>query len=63
MPYAGGGLALSGGIGPAATAAPANGQQADTQPRQDEDQVAFFVGGTWTTPFISPINRLPAAGN
>lgn len=63
VPYAGGGLALSGGIGPAATAAPANGQQADTQPRQDEDQVAFFVGGTWTTPFISPINRLPAAGN
>lgn len=51
MPYAGHGLALSGGvIQPNPTAAPANGQ-APTTP----DQVSFFVGGTWSTPFISPI--------
>jgi AsmA protein len=51
MPYAGHGLALSGGvIQPNPTATPANGQ-APTTP----NQVSFFVGGTWSTPFISPI--------
>ncbi|WP_192248187.1 AsmA family protein [Mesorhizobium caraganae] len=49
--YGGRGLALSGGItqvDPAA--APANGQQVP-------NQSSFFVGGTWSTPFISPISR------
>jgi AsmA protein len=51
MPYVGHGLALSGGvIQPNPTATPANGQ-APTTP----NQVSFFVGGTWSTPFISPI--------
>lgn len=51
MPYAGHGLALSGGvIQPNPTAAPANGQAPITP-----SQVSFFVGGTWSAPFISPI--------
>ncbi|MFA6155082.1 AsmA-like C-terminal region-containing protein [Mesorhizobium sp.] len=49
--YAGRGLALSGGVIQAdQTAAPANGQQGP-------NQSSFFVGGTWSTPFISPISR------
>ncbi len=49
--YGGRGLALSGGVtqtDPAA--APTNGQQGP-------NQSSFFVGGTWSTPFISPVNR------
>ncbi len=49
--YGGRGLALSGGITQAdPAAAPANGQQGP-------NQSSFFVGGTWSTPFISPISR------
>lgn len=56
LPYAGRGLALTGGIvQPNQTAVPADGQAAITP-----DQTSFFVGGTWSTPFISPI-RAPAA--
>ncbi len=63
VPYAGGGLALSGGVGPTDTKAPADTQQtASTPPADTGNQVSFFVGGTWNTPFISPIK--PAhAGN
>ena len=51
VPFAGRGLALSGGVvQPNQTAAPVNGQAA-TIP----SQASFFVGGTWSTPFISPI--------
>jgi AsmA protein len=51
VPFAGHGLALTGGVvQPNQTAAPTNGQSATTP-----DQVSFFVGGTWSTPFISPI--------
>ena len=51
VPYAGRGLALSGGVvQPNQTAAPADGQAATTP-----TQASFFVGGTWSTPFISPI--------
>ncbi|RVC39921.1 AsmA family protein, partial [Mesorhizobium sp. M4A.F.Ca.ET.090.04.2.1] len=50
--YAGRGLALSGGIvQPDPPAAQANGQPAPPK------QSTFFVGGTWSTPFISPISR------
>lgn len=60
VPYAGGGLALSGGIVPTAPAAATAPQQtASTPPPQDSgNQVSFFVGGTWATPFISPISRI-----
>ncbi|MER9233918.1 AsmA family protein [Mesorhizobium sp. M0622] len=48
--YAGRGLALSGGIvQPSQAATQTNGQA----PKQS----SFFVGGTWSTPFISPISR------
>jgi AsmA protein len=50
--YGGRGLALSGGVTQADPAvAPANGQQGPN------NQSSFFVGGTWSTPFISPISR------
>ncbi|TIR71558.1 MAG: AsmA family protein, partial [Mesorhizobium sp.] len=62
--YTGRGLALSGGIIP-------NGQPAQQQPAQQPPtagqtavqapqppkQSLFFVGGNWSTPFISPISR------
>ena len=49
--YAGRGLALSGGvIQPDQAAAQKTGQQGP-------NQSSFFVGGTWATPFISPISR------
>ncbi|HEY4193357.1 MAG TPA: AsmA family protein [Mesorhizobium sp.] len=51
VPYAGRGLALSGGIIQPNQTAPADNGQAPTTP----SQASFFVGGTWTTPFISPI--------
>ncbi len=48
--YAGRGLALSGGIiQPGQAATQTNGQ--------GPNQSSFFVGGTWSTPFISPISR------
>ncbi|MER8510851.1 AsmA family protein [Mesorhizobium sp. M0894] len=48
--YAGRGLALSGGIvQPSQAATQTNGQA--------PQQSSFFVGGTWSTPFISPISR------
>ena len=49
--YAGRGLALSGGV--------IQPEQAATQPKtqQGPNQSSFFVGGTWSTPFISPISR------
>ena len=68
VPYAGGGLALSGGISqpgtvPAATQQPADGAQpADAPAATPANQVSFFVGGSWTTPFVSPING-SSAGN
>jgi len=48
IPYAGGGLALSGGLLPLEEAA---------EPAENNAQppVRFFVGGTWNAPFISPI--------
>jgi AsmA protein len=61
VPYAGGGLALSGGIAPTG-AAPADAQQTASTPQDSGNQVSFFVGGTWATPFISPISQ-PRAGN
>lgn len=50
VPYTGRGLALSGGIVQPNQTAPADGQSATTP-----QQASFFVGGTWSTPFISPI--------
>lgn len=48
--YAGRGLALSGGIvRPSQAATQTNGQ--------GPNQSSFFVGGTWSTPFISPVSR------
>jgi AsmA protein len=48
--YAGRGLALSGGIIQA-------DQPATQTNNQGPNQSSFFVGGTWSTPFISPISR------
>ena len=48
--YVGRGLALSGGV--------VQPDQAATQTNvQGPNQSSFFVGGTWSTPFISPISR------
>ncbi len=57
--YTGRGLALSGGIVPTGQppAQPqANGQTANPPP-QAPNQSLFFVGGNWSSPFISPISR------
>ncbi|MEO5759059.1 MAG: AsmA family protein [Mesorhizobium sp.] len=48
--YAGRGLALSGGI-------IQSDQTAAQTNTQGPNQSSFFVGGTWSTPFISPISR------
>lgn len=57
MPYAGRGLALSGGIADTtAPAAPATGETAVAAPANPPQ---FFVGGSWSRPFISPVT--PAA--
>jgi len=62
IPYAGQGLALSGGIAQNGQPAPqAEPGQADA-PAAQSTQMSFFVGGTWTTPFISPISRVPPGG-
>ncbi|RWE33022.1 AsmA family protein [Mesorhizobium sp.] len=58
--YVGRGLALSGGIVP--TGQPAQPQpqanaQAAKPPPPAPNQSLFFVGGNWSTPFISPISR------
>ncbi|KUM27326.1 membrane assembly protein AsmA [Mesorhizobium loti] len=62
--YAGRGLALSGGIIPTGQPAqqqpaqqPAAGGQAAVQAPPPPNQSLFFVGGNWSTPFISPISR------
>jgi len=55
--YAGRGLALSGGVvpnGQPAQQPQANGQAATPAPPA-QNQSLFFVGGNWSTPFISPI--------
>jgi AsmA protein len=45
VPYVGGGLALSGAVvGPSA-----GGSDATTA------EASFFVGGSWSAPFVSPI--------
>lgn len=44
IPIAGRGIALSGSIGPAEPAAEA----------QDEPKETFFIGGSWSAPFIAP---------
>ncbi len=64
VPYAGRGLALTGGV--------VQAQQPGAQPQQAQPGgqqpppaapapplASFFVGGTWSTPFISPIGRRP----
>ncbi|MCG7506766.1 AsmA family protein [Mesorhizobium retamae] len=89
VPYAGRGLALSGGIvqptqpaqpAPGAQPAPAepgtapDGQATSSQttaatpppptpapPSNAGNEATFFVGGTWTTPFVSPIARSKTA--
>lgn len=89
VPYAGRGLALSGGIVqptqpaqpvPGAQPAPAkpstapDGQATSSQttaatpppptpapPSNAGNEATFFVGGTWTTPFVSPIARSKTA--
>jgi AsmA protein len=49
------GLALNGGVGPLLTPAEENPAPAPTPP---VGEAAFFVGGSWNAPFISPL-RLP----
>lgn len=89
VPYAGRGLALSGGIvqptqpaqpAPGAQPAPVepgtalDGQATSSQttaatpppptpapPSNAGNEATFFVGGTWTTPFVSPIARSKTA--
>ncbi|MFC5386629.1 AsmA family protein [Aquamicrobium segne] len=51
MPYAGRGLALTGGI---ANQQPENSDGTEASP--PASQAEFFVGGSWTAPFISPIS-------
>ncbi|TIO63630.1 MAG: AsmA family protein, partial [Mesorhizobium sp.] len=62
--YTGRGLALSGGIIPNGQPAqqqpaqqPATAGQTAVQAPQPSKQSLFFVGGNWSTPFISPISR------
>lgn len=72
VPYAGHGLALSGGIAATDQAQPAQpptqpangGTTAAPSPVQPAQpaQLSFFVGGTWNTPFISPISRAVPGG-
>lgn len=45
LPYPGRGLALSGAVSP----------QAPKTPALDGEDALFFVGGSWSAPFISPI--------
>jgi AsmA protein len=52
VPYVGRGLALSGGLLDADQAANLNGAQ---------PPIAFFVGGSWSAPFISPVVAQPPA--
>jgi AsmA protein len=60
VPYAGGGLALSGAVTATDAKATANAPQPGEAQQDAGNQASFFVGGTWTTPFISPINRARA---
>ena len=73
VPYAGRGLALTGGVAQADQPAPQANGQAGAQPQAEAPAAgqqpqpaapvpllaSFFVGGTWNTPFISPISRRP----
>ncbi|MGP2491384.1 AsmA family protein [Mesorhizobium sp. PUT5] len=73
VPYAGRGLALTGGVTqtdePPKPASGQAGAQAQAQPGNQEPSpppapspplASFFVGGSWTTPFISPISPRPS---
>jgi AsmA protein len=53
VPYASRGLALSGGV--IQQAQLASDQNASKQIGPDE--ASFFVGGTWSTPFVSPVTE------
>lgn len=53
VPYAGRGLALSGGIVDGQTTA----STGTATPNDPARRATFFVGGTWSTPFISPVGR------
>lgn len=53
MPYAGRGLALSGGITDTTATAPAPAEGAVVAPAIPPLQ--FFIGGSWSRPFISPV--------
>ncbi|KQZ79036.1 membrane assembly protein AsmA [Mesorhizobium sp. Root157] len=53
MPYAGRGLALSGGIAPTTPAAAP--KDSESVAAANANQTQFFVGGSWSRPFISPI--------
>lgn len=55
MPYAGRGLALTGGISNQQPPAAASGGESAEAPAPAARQTQFFVGGSWTAPFISPI--------
>ncbi len=55
MPYAGRGLALTGGIASQQPPAAANGESGEA-PAPPPNQTLFFVGGSWTAPFLSPIS-------
>ena len=46
------GLALSGGIGPVGSSTVADTNTID-------DEAKFFVGGSWSAPFVSPIRPVP----
>lgn len=61
VPYAGRGLALFGGVEPRNPPAQPPADAANGQPAAGPRQASFFVGGTWNTPFISPINREQSA--
>ena len=55
MPYAGRGLALTGGISSQQPPPASNGENGET-PAPPTNQTWFFVGGSWSAPFISPIS-------
>jgi len=46
------GLALSGGIGPVGSSTVADTKTID-------DEAKFFIGGSWSAPFVSPIRPVP----
>lgn len=60
VPYVGRGLALSGAVEPRETAATAGSTTTPAAPADAQPRTAFFVGGSWSAPFISPLEP-PAA--